>query len=252
MITSAGIISRGTDMLGNKPDILTAPIRVLLGAALITTTGVTAAMLWDSFRAPRAKDDAGMRLFLLLLGPPCAVYAATLLYHAVRDWILFDRYLILLLPILVVPLLWNFQKRIRETPPVWGWAALGLAASFGIAMTHDYLAAGRARVQAAATAIAAGIPRPHISAGLEYDGWTQLEQTGVIPPASAHADDPPRRYPLSPPFWFWAKTPDVDPVYLVTYSRLPGLVDSQFPPIQYTAWLPPFHRRIFTQKAPNQ
>ena len=118
---------------------------------------------------------------MLLLGPACLVYTGVLVYHAVRDWILFDRYLILLLPVLVVPLLWQFQHRIHETPPAWGWAVLGLFACFGIAITHDYLAAGRARVQAATTAIAAGIPRPHISAGLEYDGWTQLEQTGPYP-----------------------------------------------------------------------
>jgi hypothetical protein len=124
---------------------------------------------------------------------------------------------------------------------------LALSACFGIALTHDYLSTGRARVQAASAVIAAGIPRTQVSAGLEYDAWTELEQYGYIRHPS---QVPPRRYPTTPPFWFWPKLAGVDPIYIVTYSPLPGLVDSQFPPVPFTAWLPPFHRRLLIQK-PN-
>jgi len=247
IITPTGILG-GLDLLGVKPEILTAPIRYVLGAALFVSAAFTAATLFRVWRRP----GSDLRRFALVYGAPTAVYTAAITYRSVTDWLLFDRYFILILPMIIVPLLWYYQERVGATPPQWGWAIMGLIAFFGIATTHDYLAAGRARVQAATTAIAAGIPRTHISDGLEYDGWTQLEQTGRISSAAEQAAQSARRYPVSPPYWYWPKTPAVDPFYVVTYSRLPGLVDSQFPPVQYTAWLPPFRREIFTQKAPDQ
>jgi hypothetical protein len=250
IVTSTGILGQ-LDLLGDKAAILPAPIRFLLGVFLIATTACTTAMLFDSVRSRHGVADDGLRRFAWLYGPACLLYALTITYRAITEWVLFDRYLILVLPLLVVPLLRHFQARVRETPPGWGWAVLGLFALFGVAMTHDYLASGRARLQAATTATAAGIPRVHVSAGLEYDGWTQLEQAGFIPTPAEQAVAAPRNYPVSPPYWFWARTPRVDPVYVVTYSRLPGLVDSQFPPIRYTAWLPPFRRQVFTQRAPE-
>jgi hypothetical protein len=246
VITPTGMLG-GLDLPGAKPEILPAPIRFLLGAALLVTAGITAATLFQLWRRP----SSGLRRFALVYGAPTLVYTAAITYRSVTDWLLFDRYFILLMPLLIVPLLWYYQERVRATPAMWGWVITGLFALFGIALTHDYLAAGRARLQAASAAISAGIPRTHVSAGLEYDGWTQLKQTGRIPSAAEQASQSGRHYPVSPPYWYWAKTPAVEPVYVVTYSRLPGLVDSQFPPVGYTAWLPPFRREIFTQKAPE-
>ena len=249
IITSTGMLRQGTELLGAKPEILTAPARFLLGVAVFAGGAVTAAALWDSLRWWRWLR---LRQFAFLYGPACLVYTAAILYRAVAYQVLFDRYLIVLLPALIVPLLWHFQRRIRETPPALGWVVMGLFALYGVAATHDYLAAGRARVRAATAVAATGVLRTHISGGMEYDGWTELEQTGHVLNVSFSADPKPapHRYLVSPPYWFWAKTPSLDPAYMVTYSRLPGLVDAAFPPIQYTTWLPPFHREVFTQKAP--
>jgi hypothetical protein len=118
-------------------------------------------------------------------------------------------------------------------------------------LTHDYFAAGRARVEAAANLTSSGIPRTHVSAGFEYDGWTQVENAGRIPTPDEQAAAPPRHYPVKEPYWYWPQTPVVEPVYVVTYSRLPGLVDAPFPVIRYTTWLPPFRRQIYTQQAPD-
>src|SRR4029077_1431009 len=133
----------------------------------------------------------------------------------------------------------------------WGWVVVAVFAFFGVALTHDYLAAARARLQAANTVTDAGIPRTHVSAALEYDGWTQLQQTSVIHTPTAAETESPQHYPITPPYWYWIHTPAVTPVYIVTCSRLAGLVDSPFPPLRFTAWLPPFHRQVFTQKAPQ-
>ena len=247
IITPTGVLGPGLDLLGTKPVVLTVPIRCLLGAALIATTGVTAAMLFGNF----PPVEVGIRRLAVLLVPACMAYTVALVYRSVTEWILFDRYMILLMPLVIIPVLWHFQRRVQETPPAWGWVIVGLFALYGIATTHDYLAACRARLQAATAVTAAGIPRMHVSAGLEYDGWTQLEQTGRIPSPAEQEAASPRRYPVSPPYWYWAKTPAVDPVYVVAYSPVAGLMDSQFPPVEFTAWLPPFHRRVFTHRAPE-
>jgi len=251
VVTSKGMLGQGLDMLGTKPEILPLPMRLLLGVALFLAAGFTVAAQLADYRRLAGPFPEPMRQFLWIVAPSSVFYALAVLYRSVRDWLLFDRYCILLLPLLVVPLLWHFQQRIRETPPVWGWIVMALFACFGIALTHDYLAAGRARVIAADTITHAGIPRTHVSAGLEYDGWTQLEQSGRIPSPTEQAATPARRFPVSPPFWFWTKTPSVEPQYVVTYSRLKGLVDSSFPPLDYTAWLPPFHREVLIQKLPE-
>jgi hypothetical protein len=81
---------------------------------------------------------------------------------------------------------------------------------------------------------------------MEYDGWTELEHTGYIVPLG-EVKGRVFRYPAAIPWWIWEAGPSIDPVYFVTYSRVPGLRDAPFPVISYRAWLPPFHRQVLTQ-----
>jgi hypothetical protein len=248
IVTATGILGQ-LDLLGHKPWLLTDPIQFVLGAFLFLGTAIAAGTL---FAGLRKMWSAPLLRVALILGTPCLVYTAAIVYRSVEDWILFDRYLIVLLPLLVIPLLLLCQQTIREKPPAWAWILLAIPASYGIATTHDYFAAARARLQAATTVTAAGIPRSHVSAGFEYDGWTELEQNGRIPSLDELVALPPRRYPVTPPYWFWATTRHVDPVYIVANSRLRGLAASPFPPISYNSWLPPFQRYVFTLRAPGQ
>jgi hypothetical protein len=260
IVTAVGILDPRLDALGEKAEILSAPVRVLLGLAIFVCAGFTAAALLDGFRRrrkaglrgavsqpeeqPAAQPEAAAALgrFALLTIPPCLIYTAALLYRGVV-WRVYDRYLIVLLPVLVIPLLWQYQHKIRKPLPRFGWALIAVLAWYGVAITHDYMAAGRARLRAASALTAAGIPRTRITAGLEYDAWTELERTGLIRVRTTA--DPP--YPFRPGFWFWNYTPSVDPLYFVVYSRLPALQDSRFAPVRFTAWLPPFHRQVYTQ-----
>ncbi len=255
IVTATGMLDLETEALGRKPEILPAVVRALLGVAVWGGAGVTAAALFRG--AGGGKPWRSPRWLVLLYGPASLVYTLALLYRAVNDWILLDRYVLPLLPIAVIPLLWRYQQRIGRRPPAWGWVLLGLFAFYGIATTHDYLAAARARLEAASAVTAAGVPRTSVTAGLEYDAWTELEQSGHVNdegirnPPGAYRPQEGRRYPVSPPYWFWEETPSVEPRYLVVYSRLPGLRDAPFPPARYHAWLPPFHRQVFTQMAPE-
>jgi hypothetical protein len=264
IVTANGMLYSGTEALGSRPEILTATVCGVLKFVLAVTGTVTAATLFENLRSRRwetapdshpavDRDAPSLRPFAFVFLPPCLAYAAAVFYRG----ILFDRYLLLLLPALIIPLLRHCQRKVRDAVPAAAWMVAGLFALYGIATTHDYLAAGRARLQAASALTAAGIPRTSITAGLEYDGWTELEHSGHIADADFPDEDaedsgapqPGRRYPVSPPFWFWAKTPSIDPVYIVAYSRLPELRDAAFAPVGYRAWLPPFHRQVFTQVA---
>lgn len=245
IVTKYGLLDQGTELMGIKPVVLPVFVRQILGLAIVVAAGLTGAQIWRSRPAAvlRSEEAGPLGRLVLLMLPPSLVYAAAVLFRAVNDRTMFDRYAIVLLPVLVIPLLWHCQQRVRQTPAAAAWAAIGVFACYGVAATHDYFAAGRARLQSATALTTAGVPRTRLTAGLEYDGWTELERSGHI---QARKPDEDRDYPI-PPYWFWEKTPSIDPQYFVVYSRIDGLQDSRFPPVPYTTWLPPFHRRVFTQ-----
>jgi hypothetical protein len=174
---------------------------------------------------------------------------AAVAFRYAGDEILFDRYLIFVTPPLVIALLWLYQNRLRTSPALFAWAVLALFSIYGVANTHDYIAAARARLRAASIVISSGVPRTRVSAGLEFDGWTQLEWGGRVP-SHAEREAASRTYPIPKPFWFWRMTPVIDPLYLMVYGPVEGLRDSRFAPVDYHAWLPPFHRRVYTETLP--
>lgn len=285
IVTTHGVLGVGTEAMGFKPVTLPALIRPLLIVLCDFGAGAALAVLIERYllrlqiaRKPQTSPNIlDLRLFATLFAPACLAYALAIMCRGIPA----DRYLIPLLPALVIPLLWQYQQRIRNTPPTLGWILVGLFALYGVATTHDYLAAGRARKAAASALTANGIPRTSITAGLEYDGWTELEHSGRLIDAdfvsgqeSSHAANhslpqsgPPYRifvrsangtvslspnmYPVPVPSGFLANFPSIAPVYVVAYSRLPGLIDATFPPIHYRAWLPPFDRQVVTQIAPG-
>ncbi len=256
ILTEYGILEQGGEALGLRPEVLPAPLRGLLAVLVVMSAGVLAAGLLEDARrrAPSAKGDTAadgsagsLRIFVWVLVPSCVVYAVAILYRGVLN----DRYLLPLLPALAVPLLWRCQRMVRRRPPVLGWVALGIFACYGIAITHDFLAAGRARLQAVTALTRAGVPRTRISAGLEFDNWTELERFGRFhlsrDPDFPKADRPKH---LQGPDWEWEAVPGIDPAYFVTYSTLHGLQDAGFPHVWYRSWLPPFRQQVFTLAVP--
>jgi hypothetical protein len=126
-------------------------------------------------------------------------------------------------------------------------------ALYGVAATHDYFAASRARRQAAEALAAAGIPRTDITVGLESDAWAELETTGHIAAAVVPAENtnrgrtrPKPANTRAPEGWFWRKAPSIGAAYFVTYSRFTDLKDA-IPPVPYRTWLPPAGRFVFAQ-----
>ena len=89
-----------------------------------------------------------------------------------------------------------------------------------------------------------GIPRDHISAGFELDGWTQVQATGRIAGVrQGIALDPSN----TDQFWFWNYSTAVRPDYVVEYSQGPKPVND-LPSLSFDTWIPPFRRYVTVTK----
>jgi hypothetical protein len=165
-------------------------------------------------------------------------YGATLAPAALVGLAL-DRYVLPVLPIVVILLLSHLQAAQRAVPKL-AWISASIFASYSIVTTHDYFSSLRARAEAARRVEAAGVPRDLISAGFEYDGWTQLsftERIGTPMPGSRvpqHERDQ---------FWFWRYTTALQPKYVAVYLERPGHRNSHTT-VPFTTWLPPFQRYV--------
>jgi hypothetical protein len=264
LITETGILSSGIEVIGDKPRILSIPLQIALagtGAGLLV---LAAGMVVQSLRESHALSSQAVAKWLRSgsaagrLEHACVlfscIYCPLIVSRAIAT-LAFDRYL---LPLLAIGGL-AFLLRLPTGRPIKltaGWAVAVLFALYGVATTHDYFACSRARLGAAELLQAADIPRQCISAGLEYDGWTEIALRGHINapemavPPNSYKSQVGRKYPLVPPYWFWDYTPTVQPNYLVVLSSQPGLLTLKEFTVNYRAWIPPFERRALVQ-APN-
>jgi hypothetical protein len=208
---------------------------------------------FQSFRAPTWKE------VFILLGPFTLGYVGILMHRAIFGTV-FDRYLLPILPIALILIVRFYQETIGETSgdrlPAVSVVVLVLFTLFGIAGTHDVFATRRARVQAGDRLIAAGIPRTAFYGGFEYDGWTQIEAMGFINsgymlmPDGFHPVKPiPREMKVKPcDDRFAQNDPAIQPKYGLSFDEQTCDGPSEFPPVTYRAWLPPFTREIYIRK----
>ena len=254
IVTATGILQEGVDAIGTKVVIL-APgtLTFLWFMTLAASVAAMVALAYGRSEGGAEVERSRAVQTALMSAPFHLGYLLVLLYrgHFART---LDRYLLPLLPAAALMLLWLYQQRIRDRVPRIAWLVAAVFGLYGVATTHDYLAAGRARLAAASVLTAAGVPRTSITAGLEYDGWTQIETGGYLnspfirSPANAYKARAEDTYP--PGLWYdlWPFTPSITPEYFVVYSRQPMLVDTEFPPITYRAWLPFSIRSVYLQR----
>ncbi|HEX7798263.1 MAG TPA: glycosyltransferase family 39 protein [Vicinamibacterales bacterium] len=254
IVTVTGILQEGVDAIGTKVVILAPRTLAFLSFMTLAASAAGIVALAHGRSKGDAEVDRSRAVQMLLMSAPFHLgYLFILLYraHFART---FDRYLLPLLPAAALMLLWLYQQRIRDRVPLIGWLAAAAFGLYGVATTHDYLAAARARLAAASALTSAGVPRTSITAGLEYDGWTQIESGGYLNspfirfPANAYMRRADDSYP--PGLWYdlWPFTPTITPEYFVVYSRQPMLVDTEYPPITYRAWLPFSIRSVYLQR----
>ncbi len=240
----------GLNVIGTPPLILGSGFRHLLTVTVLLCFAAAVLVLWKRRGGAIRNSPAAPALALGLVF--AIVWLPALVVRSVGA-LAYDRYLIAFLPLVSIPLLRYCQTNIGLRVSSGSWAALALFALYGVTTAHDAFAVARARTVAAANLEQAGIPRTEIDSGFEYDGWTQLETTGYA--NSPLIENPPGAYrrvictePPGVELWFMKMTTAVHPRYFVVISRVPQLVDSSASPVEYTTWLPPARRQVFTQE----
>jgi 4-amino-4-deoxy-L-arabinose transferase-like glycosyltransferase len=244
------------NLLGTWREVLGPTVRDLLTMAVFLSCASSGLTLWNRRGAAGAQPWQDPSIPALVLGLVfSAAWLPILIYHS-ADAQPFDRYLMSFLPLFAIPLLRHYQARIGKSVSRVSWAMLALFALYGVAATHDAFARARAVLTAAQTLELRGIPRTEITAGFEYDGWTQLEAGGYV----NHWDiaNPPGAYrpptctgPPAVRLWFITFAPAIRARYVVAASRLPELDDAPAAPVDYTTWLPPGRRQVFTLMIPG-
>jgi hypothetical protein len=215
--------------------------------------------LWTrkSRAAATPAEPISWRAISTLLLPFLAIYCALLIPRAIKT-VIFDRYLLEIIPVLLIYLLAWHQQRISPRIPSVAIVVLAMVALLTVAGTHDLFAMERARVQLLKEVENSGVPRPMIQGGFEYDATTQVQAWGYI--NDPHIRNPPGAY--KPPASAIVETPCVaglgpyapalHPVYVLAIDPTPCLGPSSFAPVTYSTWLPPGTRRLYigTNPAP--
>ena len=235
IVSPFGVFWEGEDALGLRPTLLTVKTRIVL--TLLVEFSVAGFFYFEK-RGARSTSASFQQVFALF---SCA-YIPLLIPGALAGLCL-DRYVLPLLPLVVIYVLVRFSGQRKKIPAI-AWVFLGAFALYSAATTHDFFSAIRARSDASRILQSAGVPRDRISAGFEHDGWTQIQRTGKIK-ASLPADF--SRSNTTSRFWFWSFTPGVQPDYVVTYSPHAGALEGM-PSVSYRAWLPPFRRYVTAYK----
>ena len=232
---------------------------LLFSLIIVAAALSVAAAIRDQLRAGRGfLRSAFQSSVLWLLAPFSFCYCALLFVQALQGGVGFDRYLLGLMPIAIVLLCQLYELSTGPRLPAIAVITLAIYAVLAIAGTHDWFAWHRARLAAIAELRAAAIPRTAIEGGFEYDGWTEVETTGYL--NDGRIKIPPGAFQPHPSFPkiaalckddFPLVFPAIHPQYTIAYGPAPCRAPTNFPPVHYVAWLPPFRRTIYVRKIPQ-
>ena len=253
IVTRFGILAPDDVSLGEVSMILSPILRLAVTAVALAAFG---ALILSVLRKPlAATTNAQRHLNWFLL--PAALYLPVLCLR-VGFGGPFDRYLLPILPIWLIFVITRPELSEAPRTPFFGWAAAALFGLYSVGITHDYFSISRLRYRAISRLIDAGVPRSRIMAGIDYDGWTQINLSGHIRNAALlqpqKNEEQSREKSTSESFmpWHAERTPDIHPSYFVTISPRDGLRDARlFPPMVTRTWLPPFEQPVLTQVPEN-
>jgi hypothetical protein len=258
-VTIYGLMG-ATPIQGVRPIVLTSEVRFVLTAVslLAALVFLISAVTTGSYRESKAASSVefsrtesaiiSCRDLSFLLIPFTVAYVALLIPRAAFSGI-FDRYLLVIIAVALIPILRVSQHqvwplvRLRKRAVVLSLPVLFVFAAAGIAGTHDLFSLFRAQASAVNKLLAGGVSPTLVDGGFEFNGWTQILQTGFV------GDPRPLsgsilRYqgkPCEPRMGFLFSS--LTPRYALSFQ--PGLCqgNADLPPVPYDTWLP--HRRSF-------
>jgi hypothetical protein len=242
LVTQFGILRTTEEMRGQRPAALNYGVRAAINVAVFAALVRAVAQLLQYYAVQRREGTRRPQVpaVLQISGILGAVYLVLLTYQA--RLVVFDRYLLPLLPLASIAVLYALQKIYAAPLRAWNWVVLAVFALYGVAATQDYFAALRARLATFEKLEAAGIPARQIDGGFELDGWTQMESSSHVgyPKTGTASSNDPRR----PTYWFLDFTPQIAPRYFLGWSADPGLRYAALPGVAFRTWLPPFRREV--------
>lgn len=168
--------------------------------------------------------------------------------------VLFDRYLLAIIAVLMVYLLRWHQERVSPRIPYIASASLALIALLSIAAIHDLFSMARAEVRLTGELHSAGVPRTAIHGGFDFDSVTEVKTDGYLndphlinPPGAyhPHLNTPDLQGPCGHLYLYLRYTPSLRVRYVISPELPPCLAPSAFPPQTYRTWLPPRRRQLF-------
>ncbi len=238
ILTPVGILDLWIDGLGFRSLLWSKWLRY--GITFFLIFCIAAWIYFVNHRSTRGQfPRTPMTIFILF-----ACTYIPLLFPGALMGFSYDRYVLPLLPLLIISILLPVQHLIKQVP-VAAWTCLLLFATYGIVTTHDYFAALRARAEATQELIKRSIPEDHASIGLERDAWLQLQLTGKIKP-TLFGDNV--RFDLPNKYWLWFYTKAIQPDYVAVSARMDALPRGKLFYVPFTTWTPPFRRAIAVVK----
>jgi len=234
IVTAKGVIG-SLELSGRRSTTLPLAARGFISALVLATCYLLVTRCVEFALVPR-ESLSKLRHFFSTpkTRPVLAIFAiayfALMIVRSAQD-LVFDHYCLPLIPCLAIPLL-------RGRRLAFGWPLLAVYIAYALASTHDNLALAEARHAAVERLESHGIPRTQIAAGFEYDFYTQLEEMGHVNKygitSPSNAFNPLQGY-----------TPALKCLYRLEYPRAAETIPSSFGAVDYIAWLPPFHRRLY-------
>ena len=190
-----------------------------------------------------------------ILGPFSAAYVALL----ALQFILFDRYFLPLLAILLLALARFYQERVQAKLPLASVSLIVLFGAFSVAATHDKFALYRGYASAIDELRSSGTPATAILGPWEFGAWTEVEKAGYVNssrirvPKGAYVPQPARVLPANCTQGFFGALegmPALQPAYAVSPDPQECGGQVAYPPVTYRTWIAPRVNTIYAVRLP--
>jgi hypothetical protein len=217
-------------------------VTILALAAAVERVGKLSTFFASARRFFLPTDRQIVRPMLVLF----AIAYCILLITRMDGTLLFDRYLLPLLPIVAILAMLQVRRLPRNS--VRGRVAIAISAvllvtfsGYGLATMQSLIALQCARMQAVRMLLDKRVEPTEIAAGFEYDSWTQLNSGGWLNRYSITNRTHRYKWRLGMDFL-------LHPRFRVEHDVTARTIHSDFPPVHYIAWLPPLQRTIYIDR----
>jgi len=222
------------DLQHSRPPLFQPSVFELLTIACGVAAICALVMFLRSVAAPHRFGRSGIGLLTCLLGWQAAgVLPQSFLF---RNWIIsLDRYLLPMLPFIVLIAVWAVDD--RELLPLLAWPAVAAVALFSIAGTRDILVFQSDVWQIARQLNAAGVPSTRLDAGYAWDAYHlwEFSYQNHLEPRSVNG-----------PWWVMSYAQATDSTYVIAGAPIEGyMVISAH---EYSSWLHKSHMYLFVMR----